>query len=263
MRVSVHEQAAPGVREPEPPVGPGVPAAFVKNLRSREEHRVPAETPRAQREVGVFEIQLEARVEAVQIVEQTAADHQARARHVIHLARIGVVPLHHPAAIEARRREQRQPGHLIEDARGVRKMPARRLTLAPGVDERQTDDARTRPAIGVRFHRVDGRRERILFDLRIGIEEQHVVGAAAERALIAGGGEADVLRVRDHHERQPRAPRLAALRRERRLRRVVDDDHAIELEVRAGGARQRRETSLEPRTAVPVDDDDVESWGRI
>lgn len=101
MRASVDEEAAPGMREPEPPLAARVPAALVIDRRPREEHRVPAETPRAQREIGVFEIQLEARVETVQLLEQKAADHQERARHVIHLARVAVVPPDHAETAKA------------------------------------------------------------------------------------------------------------------------------------------------------------------
>jgi hypothetical protein len=263
MRVSVDQEAPPGVREPEPSLAARVPAAFVKYRRPGEEHRIPPETPGAERQIGIFEIQLEARVEAMELFEQAAADHQARAGDVVHLARLLVIPLHHPAAAEARRREQGQPRHLIEDARRVRKVSARRLTLAARVDERQADDAGARPAVGVGLHRLDRDGERMLFDLRVGIEEQHVIGGAADRALIAAGRKSHVLRVGDHHERDPGAPRLAAGRRKGRLRCVVDDDHAIELEARTRGARQRRETALEPRAAIPVDDHDIESRRRI
>src|SRR5918999_3105217 len=97
-------------------------------------------------EVDVFAVQAEALVEAAQLVEHRAAEHQEPAEHPVRLDRLVRLLVEQVVGALAapRRKEQAQRRAAYERPEHGREAPSRRLPRAVGVAHLRSGDAATR-----------------------------------------------------------------------------------------------------------------------
>ena len=208
-----------------------------------------ARRARAGAEVGILPVDEEALVEPAEPGEQGTPDHQEGAHHRVHRPRLGMVPVEQEMRGHAAGQQPVEEQGVGDQARSRRMAGAGAVRAPRLVDQPGADDADA----FIRSEHGAGRPDAVPADPRVGIEEQDRLRLAQGRPLIAGPGEAAIVGVAQHGEREirPFEPLGRAVGGG-----VVDHDDA---QVRGIPARgEAREAVPELVSGIPVDDDDVE-----
>ena len=223
---------------------------MVEDHRLGRDRRVVAALAGAGREVGVLAVHEERLVEAVELLPDCPWRQAQAAGHDVDLAlavarpacqRLGVEQLR---AAEDRREARREADEAPEALRA----PARTgVELPVGTKRAPADET----GLGVGACVPQQRSQRVSDELRVGVEQEHVLAGGGARTHVRAGCEADVLVQGD----QADAGKLVADQlRAAVARGVLDDDDLI----RASGdlALQRSQARPQQRGHLVRDDDD-------
>src|ERR1043165_33108 len=226
--------------------------AAVERLRGCQIHAFAAAPACSNGEIEILEINEEALVEAAERLEQTAADEEECAHHLIDFARFVMGPFGHEQRWENRRYQPIEADRVADHrpGRGGPRGIARHM--ADLVDELDTHDA----GLCVRLRGKILRRQlqAACHQPRVRVEEQQKLRLRTNRTLVAGRGKAAILRIADHNEREG-VPQVLC----RAVRRgVVDDRYPGKRHVIIGDGRKGLQAFPELRSRIPVHDHDVE-----